>query len=473
MTRADVPTERFLAPAAGIGRRSWQGDSKTSGSADAGAATAFPELLSRLAEAGSARAATPLQPGVQEGMGEAMRFLDGDRMPETATSLPANGEAVTPAPATPDLLSSASMLAALVAAALPAPSGTSDGVTPTRGLTGIADQLDDAPLALGPLGSAGELPELGADKDLAGPLPKVTVLRQETHLAPTSARLPVEQATERLVAALAPSRPDGKAAPAAEDRAVLPTAAAPGEAADGDLPGPRVAPPSRGNDPGSASAHRSFDSRAEASASSDDGFVADQFFSDAKDDISAVHKEPNSAPSQGPLSPVSQIADRIARESLPQAGNPSVPTAAAKPAPATAIKMLHIELQPADLGTVTVRMTLKDGALELQLDAGREETARLLQQDRETLSSILRSAGYQIDAMTVRVAEPDRVSPTAAGSPTLSDPTPSQSGSAHPDARSSGGQARAERDIDSHRATRTSHHDESGAANRLGGDLYV
>ena len=98
-----------------------------------------------------------------------------------------------------------------------------------------------------------------------------------------------------------------------------------------------------------------------------------------------------------------QIADRVASEAgtLTQAGRPDAPAFGVKHE--SAAKVLHIQLQPEGLGTVTIRMSVKDQALRLDLEVGRGETAHLIQRDRDTLSALLRSAGYMIDGVEVRV----------------------------------------------------------------------
>lgn len=112
--------------------------------------------------------------------------------------------------------------------------------------------------------------------------------------------------------------------------------------------------------------------------------------------------------------PMAQIADGL-RVELAASGDtaltwsPSV-SATAKPASVAPVKVLHIQLQPADLGTVTVRMSLKEDALELHIEASQQETAQRLQQDQDSLSKVLRSAGYIIDSAAIRVVEPDRSS---------------------------------------------------------------
>ena len=290
--------------------------------------------------------------------------------------------------------------------------------------------------------------------------------------------MPVPQAAERLVAPSAATGRDGKAAlMAGNAQMARPDDAAAAETTD-SAPQPHLSPSpvQRGRDQGSASAHNPSGGRAETSASAhDDAAVASQSLADVTEGIATLRKELDYTLPQSAPSPATQIADRIAREgaaladSMRPADLPAV-----RPAASGAVKMLHIELQPVDLGTVTVRMTLKDGVLDLQLDAGREDTARLLQQDRDTLSSILRSAGYHVDAMTVRVGEPDRSAPAPAASPAFSGQPESQPGSAQSDARSPGGHARAgHQNPNSHPNPRTRHDQEGSAAHRLGRDLYV
>jgi flagellar hook-length control protein FliK len=101
-----------------------------------------------------------------------------------------------------------------------------------------------------------------------------------------------------------------------------------------------------------------------------------------------------------------QIADRVASEAgtlTAQAGRPDAPAFAVKHE--AAAKVLHLQLQPEGLGTVTIRMSVKDQALRLDLEVGRGETAHMIQRDRDALSALLRSAGYMIDGVEVRVAD--------------------------------------------------------------------
>lgn len=107
--------------------------------------------------------------------------------------------------------------------------------------------------------------------------------------------------------------------------------------------------------------------------------------------------------------PAQQIADGILAEAgSAAAGTERANLASDQPGMKPVLKVLHIQLQPADLGTVTVRMELKDAELSLQVEADRAETVDMIRNDQDTLSKLLRSAGYSLDAASVRVIEVDR-----------------------------------------------------------------
>lgn len=104
--------------------------------------------------------------------------------------------------------------------------------------------------------------------------------------------------------------------------------------------------------------------------------------------------------------PAQQIADRITAEAT------SAPEFVERTGMAPmqqgmkpALKILQIQLQPADLGTVTVRMELKDAELTLHVEADRKETADLIRNDQDTLTNLLRSAGYNVDTGSVRILD--------------------------------------------------------------------
>lgn len=109
--------------------------------------------------------------------------------------------------------------------------------------------------------------------------------------------------------------------------------------------------------------------------------------------------------------PTQQIADRIAAElegAEPSTDRADQSSVGANPGGGSPVKILHLQLSPADLGTVTLRLSLKGDALSIELDVSRHETAQLLKNDRDALSSILRAAGYAVDGVTVQIADLDR-----------------------------------------------------------------
>lgn len=63
-------------------------------------------------------------------------------------------------------------------------------------------------------------------------------------------------------------------------------------------------------------------------------------------------------------------------------------------------KVLHIELKPANLGAVTVRLSLKDNVINLHIEAQRRETVAVIEREREALVGALASAGYDVDRVT-------------------------------------------------------------------------
>ncbi|MCB5177751.1 flagellar hook-length control protein FliK [Microvirga lenta] len=71
------------------------------------------------------------------------------------------------------------------------------------------------------------------------------------------------------------------------------------------------------------------------------------------------------------------------------------------------LRMLDIQLHPAELGVVTVKMRLAGDRLEMELHASSDETAELLRKDSEKLSSLLRTSGYRPDVVTVHAPTPD------------------------------------------------------------------
>jgi hypothetical protein len=175
-------------------------------------------------------------------------------------------------------------------------------------------------------------------------------------------------------------------------------------------------------------------------------------------------------------SPAQQIADTIAAE-LPPAGTDrprGAPVTTPRLAALQPVKVLTIQLHPAELGTVTVRMSLKADAMDVQVEVGRRSTARLIDADRGTLTSLLRSAGYNVEGLTVRTVE----APNAASSPGPTQGAPDsgpqlQPGGSQPDARASGGRSQPEPRNHHQMPDRNNNDSEQASGDRRGAGLYV
>ncbi|MDO9382591.1 MAG: flagellar hook-length control protein FliK [Hyphomicrobiaceae bacterium] len=151
------------------------------------------------------------------------------------------------------------------------------------------------------------------------------------------------------------------------------------------------------------------------------------------------------AQSGQPVSAVKQLASEIAR-SVAGVQPTGLHPLDVKPG-LSKLKVLHIQLQPESLGSLTVRMSLRADMLELHIDAARAETADLIQRDREVLSSLLRAVGYTADDAQIRIthADPSVTATMAANGDSgmgSSSQSGAQAGSQTPGERSSGSQER-------------------------------
>ncbi|MEE8627200.1 MULTISPECIES: flagellar hook-length control protein FliK [Methylobacterium] len=159
-----------------------------------------------------------------------------------------------------------------------------------------------------------------------------------------------------------------------------------------------------------------------------------------------------------PQTTLRQIADAVATGAAALPDPASVragAVAAAWSAAAQAegpVRLLTLQLRPAELGQVQVRMRLQDGRLEMSLRAEREETAELLRRDGGLLTALVREAGYQPDLITVQsgrvpgeAAQPGQggapagQSFTAAGGQQQGGASPDQPARRIPDAPEEGG----------------------------------
>lgn len=137
----------------------------------------------------------------------------------------------------------------------------------------------------------------------------------------------------------------------------------------------------------------------------------------AEANLSTTPSLPAGALSGPAAAPAQQVAAAVLAE-LPRGPAGAVPGALpGAPAGEGPLKLLTLQLHPADLGTVLVRMRLRDGQLEMNLQASREDSARLLREGGEVLNDLLRQGGYRPESVTVTVASNAADSRGASGNP--------------------------------------------------------
>jgi chemotaxis protein MotD len=101
-----------------------------------------------------------------------------------------------------------------------------------------------------------------------------------------------------------------------------------------------------------------------------------------------------------------QVANAVVAElksSAPPA-SPAAPDlgAARSNAPDQPVKILTINLEPPDLGNVTVRLRLVGEAVSVHLAADRKDTSQMLDQQRGSIREMMQSAGYVADVAPVQ-----------------------------------------------------------------------
>jgi hypothetical protein len=308
----------------------------------------------------------------------------------------------------------------------------------------------------------------------------VSVLAQETHFAPVPTSAKALDLIAGAAVSAASSRQSGFSA--SEDGALKGTNAAlladdRAHAATGPL-APLAAGEGAGSGPEEGTSH---DRR--RSENSLNGPSADQQTS--RDPARSMEFLVSGA--QGPealstsgAATGAQVARRIVAELGDATGVASASTASAGQEPGSHVGMLrvlHIQLEPANLGVVTVRVALKDNVISLHVEASRLETAVAIEKDRETLSSALKSAGYLVDGITAQPSDTQRASVQVQTSATdaqssLQSQSGSQSGLPHSRGQS-GGQEPRDAPEQGYRPAAGVNESRGGASQVGSGALYV
>ncbi len=107
--------------------------------------------------------------------------------------------------------------------------------------------------------------------------------------------------------------------------------------------------------------------------------------------VAIVMPTPQAAP------PVTQqVADGVAGLAATVVSDEAGPDTKVAPA-----RTMALQLSPAGLGTLTVRLHVAGRALDVQLEASDGRTAALIDRDRDVLSGALRGKDYQLQTLTV------------------------------------------------------------------------
>ena len=101
----------------------------------------------------------------------------------------------------------------------------------------------------------------------------------------------------------------------------------------------------------------------------------------------------------------------------PQA-NASLPLQNWAMAPGQVMRTMELTLSPADLGSVTLRLSLKSNVLSVEAEATKASTAKLLSDDRDALTKSLRDAGYDVSTLKITDAGASGATAVTAAPPT-------------------------------------------------------
>jgi chemotaxis protein MotD len=87
-------------------------------------------------------------------------------------------------------------------------------------------------------------------------------------------------------------------------------------------------------------------------------------------------------------------------------------------APGQVIRTMELTLSPVDLGSVTLRLSLKSNVLSVEAEATKASTAKLLSDDRDALTKSLRDAGYDVSTLKITDAGASGATAVTAATPT-------------------------------------------------------
>ncbi|MDN3274543.1 flagellar hook-length control protein FliK [Frankia sp. RB7] len=121
--------------------------------------------------------------------------------------------------------------------------------------------------------------------------------------------------------------------------------------------------------------------------------------------VTVVQQETHLPPVQQ-FSATQQVANAVVSDlkssPAPAASAPVDLVGAQSNAPDQPVKILTVNLEPPDLGNVTVRLRLVGTEVSVQLAAQRKDTSTMLDQQRDQIRDLMQSAGYVADVAPVQ-----------------------------------------------------------------------
>jgi hypothetical protein len=297
-------------------------------------------------------------------------------------------------------------------AAAPVQLGTepAEAASPANSLSGdpkLGLQSAQTPAPLAPAGATSNPPPQAtpAPGDSQPPGPAAPAAPQQP-LTPAAVGGPISAALLGSIAAAAPMSP-APPPPAAEN----PRSSAP--AAQRTPPGARLATAPSSPAPASArgqatSAPGSPDKSYAVSRTSGESSGASQAASDVAVEGASLAAPATSGAALATGAPsaigINQLADFVATQAASLSAE--IPPATSVAAPATAapqaVKELEIALNPADLGTVSIKMRLANGKLTIVIGAANPSTLQAIESDRQAIVDRLSTSQQPLESLIVQ-----------------------------------------------------------------------
>jgi len=121
--------------------------------------------------------------------------------------------------------------------------------------------------------------------------------------------------------------------------------------------------------------------------------------------VTVVQQETH-LPPVGPFSATQQVANAVVSElkgsPAPAASAATDLAGAQNNSPDQPLRILTVNLEPPDLGNVTMRLRLVGNEVSVQLAAERKDTSTMLDQQRDQIRDLMQSAGYVADVAPVQ-----------------------------------------------------------------------